>query len=91
MSGRPLLLANTETYDGPFTFTAGLEGDIEAEGLVAGEDEVVIRIRDPDEEEADTVITLQCNAVVSVGPLKKALVQACRTKSSGSEVHVWVS
>jgi hypothetical protein len=84
-------MANTRVYEGPFTFTRGLNGAIAAQGLVDGEDEVVIRIRDPDEEEPDIKITIQCDVEITLGPFEKALVQACRTKSSGSEVSVWVS
>lgn len=89
--GRPLLLANTEVYDGPWTPTKDLAGIITAEGLVDGEDEVVISIRDPDEQDRDYIFTFQCNAEISIGEIPKALIRACRTRSSGSEVHIWVS
>jgi hypothetical protein len=88
---RPLLLANTMVYKGPWTPARGLEGVIRAEGLVKGEDEVVIVVRDPDESESDTMVTMQYDAKIEIGPIKKALIRALRTKSSGAEVHVWVS
>jgi len=89
--GRPLLLANRVVYDGPWTLTRDLEGDIRVTGMVSGEDEVVICIRDPNESESDVVITVQKNVEMNIGEITKALIQAKRTISSGSEVAVWVS
>lgn len=91
MSDRPLLCGNTEVYDGPFTPTKGLEGKIHAQGLVPGLDEVVIVVMDPRTEECEAVITMQFDAELSIGPIPQALIRARRTKSSGAEVHVWVS
>lgn len=88
---RPLLLACTEVYDGPWTPTGDLEGYICAEGLVDGEDEIVISIRDLEELVPDTVLTMQRDAEIHLGGVEKALIRAQRTRSSGSEVHVWVS
>lgn len=82
-------MANTEVYDGPWTPTKDLVGIIAAEGLVAGEDEVVVSIRDPLEIERDIVLTIQMNSEVNIGHIPKALIQARRTKSSGAEIHVW--
>lgn len=92
--GRPLLLAHQVTCDGPWTPTKGLDGIITAKGLKPGEDEVVIRIRDmkdPTEMESDLMVTIQCDAELNIGPIAKALIQACHTMSSGNEVFVWVA
>lgn len=89
--GSPLLLAHETVRVGPWIPTANLDGVIKASGLKAGEDEVVVRVRDPDEKESDYVLTIQCDSVVNIGPLKRALIQANHTIASGSEVFVWVS
>lgn len=89
--GRPLLLAHEVVCEGPWTPTADLDGKIRANGLKAGEDEIVIRIRDPDEREPDYVLTIQCDSELNIGPLKRALIQANHTIASGNEVFVWVS
>jgi hypothetical protein len=86
---RPLLLVCTEVYPGPWVPTMGLEGRIEADGMVEGIDEVVIQIRDTLEMEPDTVIVLEEDCEVKVD-LKYSLIRALRTKSSGREVSVWL-
>lgn len=87
----PLLLKNTEVYVGPWAPCPNAEGHVQVEGLVAGEDEIVIRIRDTQEEMDDTVLTISCSTSADIGPFEKALIRAERTKSSGKEVSVWVS
>lgn len=89
--GRPLLLAHQVVCEGPWTPTKGLDGIITAKGLKPGEDEVVIRIRDPEEVERDFVVTIQCDVELNIGPIEKALIQANHTVSSGEEVFVWVA
>lgn len=89
MSSTPLLLACTSLYMGPWVPAADAEGVIRAEGLVVGEDEVVVHIRDVREEEPDTIITLQLDAEVKLG-VKASLIRVERTLSSGHEVSVWL-
>lgn len=87
---RPLLLACTQVYPGPWVPTSGLAGGIKVEGLVHGLDEVVIRVRDITESEEDTVIIIDRDMEMRID-LKGTLVRAERTKSSGKEVSVWLS
>lgn len=85
---RPLLLACTEVYPGPWVPTSGLKGIVRAEGLIPELDEVVLRIRDITEE--DTVVTIDRDMAFQID-LSGAMARAERTKSSGSEVFIWLS
>lgn len=87
---RPLLLACTEVYPGPWVPTSGLQGFITAEGLVAKVDEVRIQIRDITESEEDTILTIDQDMEVRID-LSRAMIRAQRTKSSGSEVFIWLN
>lgn len=87
---RPLLLACSSLYLGPWVPTIGLKGTIRSEGLVDRVDEVVVRIRDVTEQEEDTIITIDADMEIKID-LTGALIRAERTKSSGSEVFIWLS
>ena len=82
-------MACTQVYVGPWVPGSGLKGEVAVSGMVKGEDAVTIRIRDTKEEEPDTLISVDEDMEMTVD-LKMSTVRAERTKSSGSEVFVWL-
>lgn len=93
---RPLLVANNGPYTGPWVPMVGLDGEVTAEGLEPGIDEVIVEVRPTNdtpyqESDTDTVITFTCDGKVVIKPQEKALIRARRVRSSGKEIHLWVS
>lgn len=90
MSDRPLLMGNSIVYNGPWVPLHPEATKIEVEGMAEG-DELLIQVRDVDEQVADFKLILNEDAEIDISSAKPALVRACRLRTSGREIFVWVS
>jgi len=88
---RPLLLANTDVYGGPWVPTPAPPHRVVAHGLIPNEDEVAIMVRSAAPGTCLVVSVLRADNTVELDGNCRDFVRAVRRKSSGAEVSIWVS